>query len=61
MSPNNLAIVFFPDFLGPVIHKLVILGRLGNFWRKGLGRLMNVLRLFSLSKINTLPAYSAAN
>ena len=46
MSPNNFAIVFLPDFLGPVMHILVIFGRLGSFLRKVLGRLRKALRLF---------------
>ena len=61
MSPSNLAIVFFPDFLGPVMHKLVSLGKAGGFNKCYRGRLRNALRLFSLSKTNTLPAYYAAN
>ena len=61
MSPSSLAIVFFPDFLGPVIHMFVSFGSAGSLSKFSLGRLIKVFRLFSFSKINTRPAYSAAN
>jgi hypothetical protein len=40
---------------------LVSLGRAGIFSKYYLGKLRKALRLFSFSKTNTLPAYSAAN
>jgi hypothetical protein len=53
--------VFFPDFLGPVIHILVSLGKAGSLSKYYLGKLRKEFRLFSFSKTNTLPAYYAAN